>query len=174
MSHELAFGVGVLPLDSFYKGLLLQVGYTAHFSDHVAWQVGRAAYSYNVQTSLRSQLQRDFGVLPTAFDEVQWLVGSDIIWSPIYGKTSFLNKSVSHFEIFLLAGGSVLKVGNSAGTTVSDFKPAVNLGLGARLFGSKHVSYRLDITDNVVITKDKISNVPAIQLSAAINFGATE
>ncbi len=174
MSHELAFGVGVLPLDSFYKGLLAQVSYTAHFSDHFAWQVGRGAYSYNVATGLRTQLIRDFNVTPTAFEEVQWMAGSDLIWSPIYGKTSFLNRSVSHFEIFFIVGGSVLNMTNSSGGP-GIFRPAVNAGLGARLFTSKHVSYRLDIADNVVISKDKgIFNVPTIQLSAAINFGATE
>jgi len=171
MQHELTLGVGVLPLDAFYKGFIGQVGYTAHFSDHFGWTVGRGAYSYNVETGLRSQLERDFNVLPTKFDEVQWMVGSDVVWTPFYGKTSFLNKSVSHFEVMLTLGASVLKV-----TNVSiPFQPAVNVGIGARLFSSKHVSYRLDFTDNVVISKDKgIFNVPTIQLAAAINFGATE
>jgi outer membrane beta-barrel protein len=174
MSHELAFGVGVLPLDAFYKGLLAQVSYTAHFSDHLAWQVGRGAYSYNVETGLRTQLVRDFSVNPTAFEEVQWMVGSDVIWSPFYGKTSFLNRSVSHFEIFFIAGGSVINLANSTGGP-GLFRPAVNLGLGGRLFSTKHVSYRLDFANNVVVSKDKgIFQVPTIQLSAAINFGATE
>lgn len=174
MNHELTLGVGVLPLDAFYKGYIAQVGYTAHFSDHFAWQVGRGAYSYNVDTSLRSQLQRDFNVLPTKFDKVEWLVGSDLVWSPIYGKTAFMNKSVSHFEVFVLAGGSIIKLASSDSSGATPFRPAVNVGVGARLFGSKHISYRLDFTDNVVISTDKIFNVPTIQLAAAINFGATE
>jgi hypothetical protein len=40
MQHELHLGVGVLPLDAFYKGLYAQVGYTFHFTDAFAWQVG--------------------------------------------------------------------------------------------------------------------------------------
>jgi len=174
LNHELAFGVGVLPLDAFYKGLLLQLSYTTHFSDHLAWQVARGAYSYNVDTGLRKQLIRDFSVNPTAFEEVQYMVGSDIIWSPFYGKTAFLNKSVSHFEVFLIGGGSILNLANSTGGP-GIFRPAVNFGLGARLFSNKHLSYRLDLADNLVVSKDKgIFNVPTIQLSAAINFGVTE
>src|ERR1700687_1418 len=157
MNHELSFGVGVLPIDAFYKGLLAQLGYTYHFSDSFAWQVGRGAYSYDVDTGLKAQLQRDFGVLPTAFDQVQWMVGSDLIWSPFYGKSSFLNRSVRHFELYLIGGGSVLKL-------TSAFRPAVNLGLGARLFTGQHISFRLDITDNVVITSHPF-NVPTVQLS---------
>ncbi len=166
MNHELSFGVGVLPIDAFYKGLLAQLGYTYHFSDRFAWQVGRGAYSYDVDTGLKAQLQRDFGVLPTAFDQVQWMVGSDLIWSPFYGKSSFLNHSVGHFEVYLIAGGSVIKLSSA-------FRPAANLGAGARLFTGQHTSFRLDITDNVVIVSHPF-NVPTIQLSVALNFGSIE
>nr|WP_255651891.1 outer membrane beta-barrel domain-containing protein [Corallococcus sp. AS-1-12] len=173
MHHELSLGVGVLPADAFYKGLIGTVGYTYHFSDTVAWQVGRGTYSYNVQTSLRRQLERDFDAAPTATafeDQVQWMVGSDLMWSPLYGKTSFLNANVLHFEVFLLAGGTVVKVDRSDG-----FRPAVNLGLGVRLFSSQNVSFRLDVTNNTVFAgASRIINVPTVQIGTAFNFGATE
>lgn len=166
LNHELSLGVTALPLDAFYKGYCAQVGYTFHFTDTFAWQVARGAYSYNVSTGLRDQLERDFGVRPTAFEQVQYMVGSDLIWSPFYGKTAVVNSSVLHFEGYLIGGGTVFKFTHA-------FRPAVNFGLGARLFQSKHVSYRLDITNNVVIS-EKPFNVLAIQLQAALNFGATE
>lgn len=174
MSHELTLSVGVLPLDAFYKGVTAQVGYTFHFTDGFAWQIGRALYSYNLDTGLRTQLQRDFGVLPTAFQEVQYMVGSDLIWTPIYGKGTWLNRSVTHYEAFGVLGASLLNLTNGLTTASSTFRPALNLGLGVRIFGSKHVSYRLDFTDNVVISTDKIFNVPTLQLSAAFNFGTAD
>jgi outer membrane beta-barrel protein len=179
MGHELTLGVAVLPLDAFYKGVAAEIGYTAHFSDSFAWQVGRAAYSYNFNTGLSSQLERDFGVQPTAFDEVNWMVGSDLMWSPFYGKVSFLNQSVLHFEIFAIAGISVLRLSlaSNSGTSIlgiaGSLRPAANLGLGLRFFASRSLSWRLDVTNNVVFS-DKIFNVPLIQLSAAINFGGGE
>ncbi|MCP3139001.1 outer membrane beta-barrel domain-containing protein [Pyxidicoccus xibeiensis] len=173
MHHELLLGVGVLPADAFYKGLIGAVGYTYHFSDSFAWQVGRGMYSYNVQTSLRRQLERDFDVAPTASafeDQVQWMVGSDLVWSPLYGKTAFLNSSVLHFEAFLLGGGTVVKIDRQDG-----FRPAVNLGLGVRLFSGQTLSFRLDVTNNVVFAgTSRIINVPTVQLGTAFNFGATE
>ena len=176
LDHELSLGVGVLPLDAFYKGLTVQVGYTFHFSDSFAWQVGRALYSYDVKTGLEDQLERDFRVQPTTLQEVQWMVGSDLVWSPIYGKASFDNDSVHHFGAWLLVGGSVIKFRStgSDGGTLQAFKPAVNFGLGVRLFQSRRVSYRLDLTDNVVISKQSIFNVPSLQLSVAFNFGSLE
>jgi outer membrane beta-barrel protein len=166
MGHELTLGGGVLPLDAFYKGFIATVSYTNHFSDHFAWQVGRGSYSYNVDTGLRDQLERDFNVLPTQFEEVQWMVGSDIIWSPLYGKAAWVNQRVLYFELFGLLGGSVLKM-------TSGFRPAANIGVGARFFTSQNVSFRFDLTDNIVIF-DRILNVPTLQLSVALNFGASE
>ncbi|MFZ5468630.1 MAG: outer membrane beta-barrel domain-containing protein [Myxococcota bacterium] len=166
MSHELTLGLGSLPLDAFYKGFYGQVSYTYHFTDSFAWQVGRGAYSYNLNTGLREQLERDFGVLPTAFDEVQYMVGSDLFWSPMYGKTAFLNKSVLHFSAHFIGGATVFKFTNA-------FRPAVNVGLGARLFQNRYVSYRLDLTNNLVLS-ERPFNVLTIQLLAALNFGATE
>ncbi len=173
MNHELTLGIGVLPADAFYKGYTAEVGYTYHFSDTFAWQVGRGAYSYNVKTSLRQQLERDFGVAPTstAFeDEVQWMVGSDVLWSPFYGKTSILNSKVIHFEAFLLGGATVFKLNREGG-----FRPGANVGLGVRVFRSNHISFRLDVTNNVVWAgASRIINIPTIQLATAFNFGATE
>lgn len=171
MMHELDLSVGVLPLDAFYKGLYAQVSYTAHFSDSFAWQVGRAAYSYAAKTGLREQLERDFGVLPTAFEEVQFFFGSDIMWKPLYGKLSVLNKWVVHGEVFLTLGGTLFKFTNA-------FRPGVNLGGGGRVFLSKYVSFRLDVTNNVVIPigggSTNFTNVLTMTLSLGINFGATE
>lgn len=171
MQHELDLSVGVLPLDAFYKGLYAQVGYTFHFNDYFAWQVGRGAYSYAAKTGLREQLERDFGVLPTAFEEVQFFVGSDLIWKPFYGKLTVLNKSVVHGEVFFLLGPSLFKFTNA-------FRPAVNIGGGARIFASKWVSFRLDLTNNVVLPvgggATNFLNVMTMTLSLAINFGATE
>lgn len=167
LHHELNLGFGTLPLDAFSKGVYPTLSYVYHFSDHFAWQVGRGGYVYNINSGLREQLERDFAVLPTAFDEVQYFVGSDVMWSPIYGKTSVLNKHVLHFEMYLLGGASVLKLSNSG------FRPALDAGLGARLFQSKWMSYRLETTWSATVAQ-KPQLVANIQLLAALNFGASE
>jgi outer membrane beta-barrel protein len=171
MNQELSLGIGTLPLDAFYKGFGPQVTYTFHFTDTFAWQIGRGMYSYAASTSLRQQLEREFGVLPTQFDTVQWMAGSDLVWSPIYGKTSFLNQSVLHFEAFAMIGGTLIK-------TSQAFRPALDLGVGVRVFTSRFVSYRLDITNNVCIPLKfpvvNVLNVPTIILSVALNFGSPE
>jgi outer membrane beta-barrel protein len=171
MQHELSLGVGVLPLDPYSKGLFAQFGYTAHFTDTFAWQVARGAYSYTAKTELRSQLERDFGFLPTAFDEIQFFVGTNVVWTPIYGKVSVANKWSVHGELFLSVGGTLFKY-----TKV--FRPGVNLGLGGRIFINRALSLRLDLSDNIVIpigaNAPTLGNVMELSLSLALNLGATE
>lgn len=171
MQHELDLSVGVLPLDAFTKNVFAQVAYVYHFTDSFAWQVGRGAYGYSANTGLREQLQRDFGVLPTAFDQIVFFVGSDLMWKPFYGKVSVLNKSVIHGEFFFLLGASVFKY-------TAAFRPGINVGGGGRLFISKYVSVRFDLTDNVVLsnsgTTTTLLNVMSLTLSLGINFGGTE
>lgn len=171
MRHELDLSFGVLPLDAFYVGLYAQVSYTAHFTDTVAWTIGRAAYNYAARTGLRDRLERKFNVLPTTFEEVQYFFGSDLLWTPFHGKLAVLNKWVVHGEVFLVLGATLFKYTNT-------FRPAVNAGIGGRVVLNPNVSLRLDLADNVVIPLGGASvlptNVMTTTLSLAINFGAPE
>jgi len=164
MASEFDLAVGVLPLDAFTKQVYAQVSFVYHFTDYFAWQVGRGAYGYNWSTGLKAQLEKDYGVLPTTIDVIQFFVGSDLILSPFYGKAAILNRAVIYYEAYLLVGVTVFKYTNA-------FRPAANLGGGIRIFQNKYVSYRLEVTDNIVI-KEKPEQVMQINLMLALNFGS--
>lgn len=176
LQHEIDLSVGVLPLDPFSKGLYAQAGYTVHFTDAFAWQVVRGAYVYSAKTDLRTQLERDFGILPNAFEEILFFAGTDLMWTPLYGKLSVLNRWMVHGELFLMAGATVFKFTNDPG--LFSLRPGVSVGGGARIFVTQYFSVRLDVTDNVVVPigakATGIGNVVTITLNLAFNFGATE
>jgi outer membrane beta-barrel protein len=164
MASEINLCVGLLPADAFTKTVYGQVSFVYHFTDTFAWQVGRGAYGYNIDTGLKDSLERNFAVLPTATDTVQFFVGSDLMFSPFFGKTAVLNKTVLYFEAYLMVGVTVFKYTNA-------FRPGANLGGGVRLFQNKYVSYRLEVTDDIIIT-DKPFNVMMVNLMLALNFGS--
>jgi outer membrane beta-barrel protein len=172
LRHELDLWFGVLPLDAFYVGFYAQLGYVYHFTDRFAWQVGRGAYGMAARTSLRGELERNFAVQPTALDEVQFFVGSDIMWKPLYGKLAVLNRAVLHGEVHLLAGASLFRFSNSG------FRPGVTIGGGGRLFVNQHVSFRFDVTHAVVVPtgggSTSFSNVLTVNLALALNFGGKD
>lgn len=171
MQHELDVAVGVLPLDPFTKGFYAEGAYTIHWTDSFAWRVLRGAYSLPARTSLREQLERDFNVLPNAFDEVQLFFGTDLLWKPFYGKLSVLNKALVHAEAYLIVGATMLAFKNRA-SGAFPFNPAVNVGAGFRLFASRAASFKLEITDNVLVPNP--SQVLTVSLAFGLNLGATE
>jgi outer membrane beta-barrel protein len=164
LNHELVVGGGLLPGDAYYKGICAQLAYAYHFTDAIAWQVARGSYSYNLPTTLRKDLEKEFGIITSASQEVQWTVGTDLLFSPIYGKAALLNRIVFYSELYLVLGGTVIK-------TPDAFRPAVNFGAGGRIFTTRSVSLRLEISNNLVLGK-KLFNVPAISLALGFNFGS--
>ena len=164
MAAEFDLTVGVLPLDAFTKQVYAQVAFVYHFTDYFAWQVGRAAYGYNWSTGLKNQLEKDYAVLPTTIDSIQFFVGSDLMFTPFYGKIAVLNRFVVFYEAYLMLGVTVFKYTNA-------FRPAANIGGGLRVFQNKYVSYRLEVTDAIVI-RDRPEQVLHINLMLALNFGS--
>ena len=122
LQNEFTVLVGVLPSDPYTKGIYAQGGYAFHFNDYFGIQA-RGAYSIPLSSKLREQLERDFTVLPTLFPHVLFFVGGDLIFRPLYGKLSFLNRFVIHGEIHLLGGGSAF--GYTDGVTPS-LRPALD------------------------------------------------
>jgi outer membrane beta-barrel protein len=164
MAAEFDLAVGVLPLDAFTKQVYAQVSFVYHFTDYFAWQVGRGAYGYNWSTGLKNQLEKNYAVLPTTIDAVQFFLGSDLMFTPFYGKLAVLNRAVVYYEAYLMLGATVFKYTNA-------FRPALNIGGGIRIFQNKYVSYRLEVSDAIVL-RDKPEQVLQVNLMLALNFGS--
>lgn len=164
LRHEISVSGGFLPLDAFYKGLTVNVGYTFHFNDHFAWRVARGTYDKAIDTGLKRQLTQQFGVLTTDYPEVQWMLGSDLIWNALYGKTAFMNLLVLHLALFLTLGGDAVKV-------QTDILPALNFGGGVRFFATEWLSLKVEATNHFVVGK-KSFNIVDLQIALAVNLGS--
>jgi outer membrane beta-barrel protein len=164
MRHEIQVSGGFLPLDAFYKGVTVNVGYTFHFTDHFAWRVARGSYDKAIDTGLKRQLENQFGVLTTDFPQVQWMAGSDLIWNAFYGKTAFMNLVVLHLALFLTLGADAVKL-------QTEIVPAVNFGGGIRFFATEWLSVKLEATNHFVVGKRSF-NIVDLQVALAVNLGS--
>lgn len=167
MDHEVFAALALQPLDAFYKGLGPVAGYTLHFSDVWAWEVLRGGYSFRLKTGLRDQLEKDYAVAPTKFDEMEWFVGTAAMITPFYGKLSFVNSSVTHAELFLTIGGSVGRFSENT------YKPGPQAGLGFRFFLAQWVSLRFDCRYHYLIAKNP-TQVVDLTLGLALSLGGTD
>jgi outer membrane beta-barrel protein len=135
-AHEFSGFVGTLPLDAFTKGLTVSASYTLHFDPLRAWEIVHAGYSFPVHTHLRADLDA-LDIAPTHFEVVELFVTSNFVYKPIYWKGAIHNRRLVHGEIFFVAGGGW-------GLLTRSGRPALDAGLGFRLFASDRVSVRFD------------------------------
>jgi len=142
LGHELHLGGGVLPLNAFTKGITVEGGYTVHFSDAFAWEVGQFIYSFDLNTDLKKELLDNFQVQPTQIETVRWIGSSSLVWKPLYGKFAWRNRSVVHLEMFFELGGAVGQFENP-----SVLRGGFTAGGGFRLHVSRALSLRFDARD---------------------------
>lgn len=149
-THEFTAWVGTLPLDAFTKGLTGSAGYTLHFNDTIAWEVGQFTYSYGIDTQLNEDLNA-LSVGPTPFERVRYFASSNVMFKPMYGKQAVLNRGLVYQETFLTAGFSY-------GWLTITQRPGVNVGVGTRIYGGENFSVRIDIRDTVFFGADDRQN----------------
>lgn len=174
MVHEFALSTGVIPTDAFYVGLSLGGSYTLHLSDVWAWEAVSFHYSANVSTDLESELQRRFQAAPEQDPELQYLVGSHVMFTPFFGKETIFNSDIVFQGVHLALGGGL---SNFAGDREDSFRPHISAGPGLRVFFGQVVSARLDLRG--FMTLDDVAGSLETDfffhgfLSVAFNFGKT-
>lgn len=136
-THELAVNLGLLPLDAFTKGATVGGSYTLHFSPLFGWEIVNFLYSFPYDAKLKDELAA-FDLDTTPFEVAERIATTNLLFKPVYWKGAWLNDSIIHGELFAVAGGGV-------GWFTRSTRPAVDVGIGARVYLSELLSVRLDI-----------------------------
>lgn len=165
--HEVGIGGGLLPIDAFTKGLTISGGYTVHFNDLLAWEIGQFTYSFGVDTSLKDELKTAYQLVPTQFEVVKFFVTSNVMFKPLYGKLAVLNRALIYGEIFFVAGGGWGRL-TRTDRAIADF------GAGIRLFAGRYVSFRLDVRDYMFITRGDVKSELWLGLAICVGLGRRE
>lgn len=170
---ELNAGVGILPLNAFYKGFVVEGDVMYHFSSAWAWEIAQAAYVFaQSDTGLQDQLVNNFGVKPTLLTSPLFLGSSNLVFTPFYGKLAGLNKSVSHLEVFFPIGPALGRYENPG-----EFQAGMDVGLGLRWFLTTHTSLRFDARDFLLtpsLSKFSLTNELFFALGLSVEFGGAE
>jgi len=168
LAHEFTASAGVLPMDAFYTGLSLGGSYTLHLTELLSWEAISVHYSSNVGKGLDTELLERWSVQDTDQPEIQYLVGSHVLFTPLYGKLSFMNQSIVTVSTYLAAGGGALHYVDEG------FRPFFSVGPGIRFLFGQVVSTRLDLRNMIAPDffggADYILHVTA---SVSFNFGSS-
>src|SRR5262249_15942945 len=148
------------------KGITFGGGYTYHFSDLWAWEVGQFLYVRSLDTDLKKELMQNFQVQPTQIEQIEYFGGSALVLKPLYGKFAWFNKSVIHAELFVVAGGAVAKYKNP-----ELYRYGFQAGGGIRRHTGRYLSLRFDARDYGFFKGFSPQNELYLALSGALSFG---
>jgi outer membrane beta-barrel protein len=169
---ELNAGVGMLPLNAFNKGFVVEGDVMYHFTTTWAWEIAQAAYVFaQTDTGLEQQLQNNFGVQPTQLTSPLFLGSSNLVFTPFYGKLAGLNHTVSHIELFFPVGPALGRYQNPG-----EWQAGADIGIGLRWFLTTHTSLRVDARDFFLFpfSNPSLTQELMFALGLSVEFGGDE
>jgi hypothetical protein len=138
-SSEFNAQIGFMPLDAFYKAVVLNLSYVDYYESFWGWEYFNLTAAFNNETDLRKQLKDEFNVEEAEFlDFVRYSITTNLIYTPVYNKNLLFNSEVVHGEISFVGGAGVVAF-DSADTVAM-----LGGGLILRFFKSETLSYKLD------------------------------
>lgn len=157
--HELSPWVGMSLGDAFFDKYMAGLRYAWHPGE--AWSIGiGAAVAHSEATGA---LQRcapgavncappTKGDLRRTPGDLNYLVGVDLAWAPLYGKVSVLAEKVLHFDTYLLAGGGMVqtRIEPPGEQELKDeWSPEAHLAIGQRYYLGPNATLRLELRETL-------------------------
>ncbi len=164
--HEFSVSLGVLPLDSLYKGVTLGVGYSYHFNAVLGWQLAHFRYSFNTNTGTVRELADKFNVNTTKTPQVNYLLDSNVLFKVLSGKMVLGQNRLAGAEITAIIGPAV------AVLSTQDVSFGFDVGLAFRAFLSRHFSASLEVRQYELFQGNpfKVNHVLDVSLGASLNL----
>jgi outer membrane beta-barrel protein len=93
------------------------------------------------------------------------------VWSPVYGKASFLNKNIVHFDVFLSAGFGTVWTATSLAPRNEGPHLATDFGGGLRFYPKEWLAFELGL-NATLYTDQPMKSVPGtVQKVVVANIG---
>ncbi len=156
---ELSPTFGVVPFDSIVNHFLVGGRLTWHLSDHFGWEI------IDVTLPLPSITDYGRGLITNAgeplydvqVNKMKMILGTNLLFSPLYGKIRFFGNIALFFDIYMVAGlgftnMEVVKLSGDTGSLVENtlktsWDPGFNFGFGFKLFATNVVGLLVDFRD---------------------------
>ena len=157
--------------DAFFEkiGVGAQLAYNIHDSFAVAlrgtyWFSFKSQYVKEGAFAFQSQLLQS---------QLYWTTMADLIWSPVYGKFSWLGKSIVHFDAYVIAGAGVAWTATSQAPRNEGPHLAADLGAGVRFYPNDWLSLDLGLL-GTFYADQKAATLPSpIQKVVVLTLGVS-
>ncbi len=142
-------GINGILNDKFFSsvGLNGRLGY--HFTERLGIELLVMILATG-ERDVTKNLREERGVRTTNFVSPTNYYGADIRWTPVYGKMSFLNNSITTFDLYFSAGAGMTNT-NQGGA-----EPTIHLGTGQVFAITKSAAFRWDFSWNFYNAKSGV------------------
>jgi outer membrane beta-barrel protein len=157
--------------DAFYEkfGGGLRLAY--NLQDSFAIAIRGATYTqYRTDNVREGKLALESQLLTS---QINQLVMIDGVWSPIYGKASFLQQSIIHFDLFLQAGFGAVWSATSKAPRDEGAHLAADLGGGVRFYPKEWLAFEFGLLATLYPDQPVASVPGTIQKVFTANFGVS-
>lgn len=152
--HELSLFFGINPADSFVISLVEGLRYSFHINEMFGVQVvGGYLQNFDKPDTALLIDSGDQGGLDIDSDfiknaEIEWFVGADFVFYPVYGKFALMSDVIAHYDVGVYVGCAAMSLNNGK------YSPAPDIGLVANIYFLKWLSMRADFMYYALITTD--------------------
>lgn len=174
--HEIDVSGGYIADDDFFHVYPIGLGYTYHFNEHIAWEVGRGQYFITQEKDIQKTLKDPpFNAQAEFFNEPIYMLHSHLVLKPLYGKAAILNRRVVNYETYFFAGPGVIHYEKNFSTGETDTEDvfSLSLGVGFKYFVSKKICLNFEIRDLVNFRKDDTENNLYFGIGLGYRFNLT-
>ncbi len=157
--HELALSAAYIADDDFFHIYPLAASYTFNYNEHLSWEVLRYQYMFTQEKDLKAELL-DIGVQPSRYPEQKYALHSHLVFKPLYGKDTVLNRGIVNHETYVFIGGGVVRYEwiQSYGENETEDAPSLSLGAGMKFFLNQKFCLNVEIRDLVNFREDDTEN----------------
>ena len=112
--HNIDVSLNLLPLNPYYNGFGLNIGYFYIFNKDYEWQIIKCTYIHSVNSGLTSELAEKYNVNPKEIEKISTILSSSLMYTIAYGKLLFLNSYIRYFKLYLIGGGSYIQTNKAS------------------------------------------------------------
>lgn len=151
--HQLDFGLGLWPLNPYFNGFSVDVGYNIVFSRTSTWEVLRGSYVYTVNKGLTSELADNYNVDPKSqIERPDFILSTDYKYTISYGKFILNQTHIRYFRSHLIAGVAYAH-------TNKNQVLGIDLGWGVETFVNDDFSWKFELRDYIASIGSSTNNL---------------
>jgi len=173
--HEAGFLISYIPDDDFYDSFGLGANYVYHFNDFLSWEVFRAEWMFNQEKSLKNNIEKSLEITPTFYDELTYMVHSQLWFRPFYGKSAVMNQKIIFHETGLFAGLGMIGYdrNKSFGNNANDTSLSVCFGAGTTFFLNSFSGINFQIRNMMHFKDNQTENRISLEIGYSFRFNLT-